>query len=407
MEQKNNFFKQMYLNHINLFRSMLFTSFILLIYILGSNIPLIPESVTEGELPDFYRMAASNMGGDFTLINIFTLGLGPWLTALLFISLYQYKNTDAVVKQTKREKERREKWLMMIIAVIQAGFVAYHFLPHKREDMLLVALIMLVLIAGSLMLVWLANQNTLYGIGGPMPIVCISVVKSIFKQPFIDLHTDRWVYGVIFLVMLVIIGCIIYLELTVYKIPYVDLMSITHQFAKPEITWKLNPAGSLAVMLSVSVFVILKFIVDFLLGLFPGNLTRFNVLEFSNPFGILCYVMLLFILSYALSMVMLNPEGKAKEFRRNGNYFTGIAPGEATAAYLKHKARRICIIGSTFVCLIIGIPLFCSLLMPDLYQEIFLAIQVIVLIFISFNIKETINTYLYFDQYKPFLNKFW
>ncbi|MCU7558150.1 accessory Sec system protein translocase subunit SecY2 [Macrococcus capreoli] len=407
MEQKNNSTKQLFLNHIALFRSIVFTSFILLIYIVGSNISLLPASMTQGKLSHFYKMAASNLGGDFTLINIFTLGLGPWLTAMLFISLYHFKNKDVVLKQTKREKDRKEKMLMMIIAIIQAAFVAYNFLPHKSSEILHIALLMLVLIAGSLMLVWLANQNTLYGIAGPMPIVCISVVKSIFKQPMINLHTSTWVYVAILCVMLIIVTCIIYLELSVYKIPYVDLLSITHQFAKPEITWKINPAGSLAVMLSLSVFILLKYIVDFILNILPGKLSRWNVLEFSNPIGITAYIILLFCLSYTLSMLMLNPEAKAKEFRRNGNYFIGVTPGEDTVAFLKHKAHRISIIGSTFVCFIIGIPLFCTLLLPNLYQEIYLAIQIIVLIFIGFNIKETINTYLYFDKYKAFLNKYW
>ncbi len=42
-------------------------------------------------------------------------------------------------------------------------------------------LMLLILVAGTMLLVWLADQNTVYGIAGPTPIVLVSIIKSMFK----------------------------------------------------------------------------------------------------------------------------------------------------------------------------------------------------------------------------------
>ena len=41
---------------------------------------------------------------------------------------------------------------------------------------------MLILVAGTMLLVWLADQNITYGICGPMPIVLTSLIKSLFNN---------------------------------------------------------------------------------------------------------------------------------------------------------------------------------------------------------------------------------
>ena len=51
-------------------------------------------------------------------------------------------------------------------------------------------ILLLVLITGTLLMVWLADQNTTYGISGPMPIVLMSLVKSIFNTHFPKLNSS-------------------------------------------------------------------------------------------------------------------------------------------------------------------------------------------------------------------------
>ena len=51
------------------------------------------------------------------------------------------------------------------------------------------ALLLLILLTGTMLLVWLADQNTVYGIAGPTPIVLASIIKSIFQNKQFE-HID-------------------------------------------------------------------------------------------------------------------------------------------------------------------------------------------------------------------------
>mgnify|MGYP002720831656 FL=1 len=119
------------------------------------------------------------------------------------------------------------------------------------------------------------------------------------------------------------------------------------------------------------------------------------------------YIVLQIVLSYLLSRFLINTKKKADEFLKNGNYFDPIRPGRETERYLNSKARRVCWTGAILVALILAVPLYSTLLVPNLSTEIYFSMQLIILVYISINIGETIRTYLYFDRYKQILNKYW
>ena len=51
------------------------------------------------------------MGGDVNTLNIFTLGLGPWLTSMIILMLISYRNMDKYMKQTSLEKHYKRAHL--------------------------------------------------------------------------------------------------------------------------------------------------------------------------------------------------------------------------------------------------------------------------------------------------------
>ena len=130
-------------------------------------------------------------------------------------------------------------------------------------------------------------------------------------------------------------------------------------------------------------------------------------LSFSNPIGITSYFVIQIILNYVLSRFLINTKRKADEFLKNGNYFDTIYPGKDTERFLNRKARKVCWIGAIIVALILAFPMYLTLLAPGFSKEIYFSAQLIILVYISINIGETIRTYLYFDRYKEILNKYW
>lgn len=388
-----------------LHKRIVFTCFILFIYILGSRIPIVSAVKENSQLSHFYKMTAASTGGDFSTLNIFSLGIGPWLTAMIFITLLSYKNQEKNMKQTRTEKHFKEKILALILSIAQGYFAINQFLNKEQINELDKLTILLILVTGAMLLMWLADQNTRYGIAGPMPIVLISIIKSIFRQgsQHIDLNNSL-VIGVI-LMLVIVLFVLMLIELIEYRIKYIDIIDLSKNKERTYLSWKLNPAGSMSIMISISTFMLLNICVNIIFN--DGKNENLNILNFSNLTGITIYLIIQLILGYLLSRFLLNTKRRSKEFLKSGNYFKGVMPGDETAAYLNRISRRLCWLGSSVLTIVIAIPLFSTLLVPGFSNEVYFAIQLIVLVYISLNITETIRTYSYFDKYNGLLNKYW
>ncbi|COP85553.1 preprotein translocase%2C SecY subunit [Streptococcus pneumoniae] len=159
-------------------------------------------------------------------------------------------------------------------------------------------------------------------------------------------------------------------------------------------------------MISLSLFLLLNSVINLIGSLLLNKEMNVAIFGFDNPIGITVYIVIQIIFGYLLSRFLINTKRKSKEFLKNGNYFAGISPGEETERYLNKKARRICWFGSVTVTLILAVPLYCSLLVPELSKEIYFSIQLIILIYIGISITETLRAYSYFDRYKSILDKY-
>ncbi|PTF58725.1 accessory Sec system protein translocase subunit SecY2 [Staphylococcus chromogenes] len=390
-----------------LHKRILFTLFILLIYIFGSHISIVSSDKMNAQENSFYKLAVSNMGGDLHTLNIFSLGLGPWLTAMIFLMLLRYRNFEKAMRQTRKEKHYQEKLLTLALCIVQGYFMIHQSVVKGHIKEANIFLLLLVVVTGAMLLVWMADQNVRYGIAGPMPIVLLSIVRSIFNQRLPELHVQTFILMTIIVLVIVALFVLLLIELIEYRLNYRDIMHITDTRTPSYLAWKLNPAGSISIMISLSVFILLNSVINLIIGFVTGKTTHIAFLSFNNAIGITVYILMQIILGYWMSRLLINTKQKTKDFLKSGNYFVGVYPGTETDAFLNSKARRICWTGSIIVGLIIGIPLYCTLFVPQLSQQIYFAIQLIIMVYISINIAETLRTYLYFDKYQQFLTKYW
>ena len=390
-----------------LHKRILFTLFILSIYIFGSHISIVSQDKMSSHEGSFYQLAVSNMGGDLHTLNIFSLGLGPWLTAMIFLMLLRYRNFEKAMRQTRKEKHYQEKLLTLALCIVQGYFMIHQSLVKEHIKEANVFLLLLVVVTGAMLLVWIADQNVRYGIAGPMPIVLLSIVRSIFNQRLPELHVQTIILVTMIILVVMALFVLLLVELVEYRLNYRDVMHITDTQTPSYLAWKLNPAGSISIMISLSVFILLNSVIHLIISFVIGESFHTQLLSFNNAIGITIYIVMQIILGYWMSRLLINTKRKTKDFLKNGNYFVGVYPGVETDVFLNKKARRICWTGSFVVGLIIGIPLYCTLFVPQLSQQIYFAIQLIIMVYISINIAETLRTYLYFDKYQQFLTKYW
>lgn len=394
--------------HKQLYRRMIYTLMIMVIYIIGSNIEILSTANIDRKKDVFTTIGIAAMGGDYSTVSLFSLGLGPYLTSMLIINLLALRNADNMQLQTKRERQVREKVVTLILSFIQGYYLLNTFLKPGEERLHVMAMGMLVLIAGSMLLIWLADQNFMYGIAGPMPIIVMSIIKSIAHgNHTAAIHLKVVVWIVIILLLLLCAILLIIIERAEYRIYYIDILNVS-KVQKNFLAWKLNPGGSLAIMLSMSIFIIIKSTVEMFIVMFTDKkLESIKFMDLTHPTGITLFILLLGVLAYLLSLLMLNPKKKAQDFKRSGNYIEGLRPGKPTSKYLMSKARGISLFSAIMIAIIIGLPFYFTLFVPALSKEIYLSIQILMLIYVSINIMDVVRNYMYFNRYESYMNKYW
>ncbi|ARJ50849.1 accessory Sec system protein translocase subunit SecY2 [Staphylococcus lutrae] len=389
-----------------LYKKIFFTLMVLFVYVLGSHLKV---AHTKGQPLFTYRffdLAISNVGGNIRTLNIFSLGLSPWLTAMIIMTLISYRNSDQKRVQTRVERHFKERLLTLLIAMVQGAFILYTYANKGEVNPSEIPFLLLILVSGAMLLTWLADQNVVYGIAGPTPMILVGMVQSLFQSQALMSFNLLMVVIVLGMFFIVLIS-LLWLELIEYRIVYRDIMNVSTSEKDTYLSWKLNPAGSLSIMFNFSLFFLLGIIVHLIEKWVTGqDGEHMAFLSLRHPIGVLIFILMLVILNYYLSRLMLNAEQKAKEFQKSGNYFEGIYPGDETRKFLKRKASRISAIGAFAVGCIISLPLILSIFNADIAREVSIFTQLVIFIYMTINIVENIRTYLYFDQYASFLDQY-
>ncbi|KTW19458.1 preprotein translocase subunit SecY, partial [Staphylococcus warneri] len=142
-----------------LYKRILFTLMIIFIYILGSNIKIADMKSSAQHTNQFLDLAISNVGGDITTLNLFSLGLSPWLTTMIIMTLLTYRNMEKGQKQTRLERSYKERFFTILLALIQGYFILSEYINKGMIHHANFPLMLLILVAGTMLLVWLADQN--------------------------------------------------------------------------------------------------------------------------------------------------------------------------------------------------------------------------------------------------------
>ena len=156
---------------------MIFTLLMMIVYRLGANIPVpgINREVLSklfdggGGIFELFNLFS---GGAFSQMTIFALSITPYITASIILQLL----TIAIPKLETLAKEGGEgqkkiaqytRYLTVVLSLVQAIGITYGVLKPSLNDTgtLSIALVVVVLTAGTSFLMWLGEQINQYGIG--------------------------------------------------------------------------------------------------------------------------------------------------------------------------------------------------------------------------------------------------
>lgn len=348
--------------HILLYK-ILYSLLIMLLYMIGRNIPLYGVDVEAYRKVDINAQSIimQAVSGDIKNCSIFILGLWPYMLASMLIVL-----VVAIITLDKSRRISPKKmniWtvgLMFLIGVIQAYQHVQSYIYKVDGEALLQAkvIVFLELITGMLIVVYMGDRATKYGICGKTSVFMVNIVDGIMTM-LVSQSTDKlWIplgIGVVEIAVMIV------LENAEKRIA-VQRVSIHNIHAdKNYIAYKLNPIGVTPLMFASAAFLLPQSISRFLHSIFPQNATLAWVAEQMNltsVLGIWVYLAIIAILTISFSFVMLSPGQMAENLLKSGDSILGVYAGKPTKRYLRSCVLRFSIYSSIIIGICIGVPLF-------------------------------------------------
>ena len=99
----------------------LWSLLVLFVFEVGKNIPL-PYTDAESAIKGAYSIKALTQatGGNLNQLSLFSLGNGPWMTAMIIVSVLQQSKSLGLSKKPQRVMTQIQFGLVMLIAALQA-----------------------------------------------------------------------------------------------------------------------------------------------------------------------------------------------------------------------------------------------------------------------------------------------
>lgn len=356
-------------------KRILFTLFGLLIFAIGTTISVPGTKEIISDL-GFLELLNVISGGALKKFSIFGLGVTPYISASIIMSLLQMDIIPYFSELKNEGPSGRQKinkitrYMGIVIAFIQGFAMAFAFgIQGNAFEYLRIATIMT---GGTAFLLWLGDQMTQKGIGNGLSLIIMAGIINTIPQMFIDAFTSLIIdnsslfvgiisFIVFVLVYLAIIIGIIWVEQSERRIPIQYANQTTSAYGKKQsyIPFKLNSSGVTPVIFASAVISAPSFIANIIKNESFTNFVN-NYINYTSVTGFILYILCILFFCYFYTFLQLSPDELSQNLNKNGGYIPGIRPGKETAKYIKTVLSRITLVGAFFLIIIAGMPIIFS-----------------------------------------------
>ena len=382
------------------------TLLLLVIFRIGCYIPVPGITVetfkTAIEGQSFLSIMSSISGGSLANATLFALGISPYINASIIVQLLSV-GIPALERLSKQGEEGRKKiaqitrFLTILLAVAQAiGIIVNFGLRSTDGDLAIkltffgsnssigdtgakwIAAIFLTVVytAGSMLVMWLGERITEYGISNCISlIIFIGIVSTAgeqlvakFTTAFTGNPSVLWEVAGFIVLTVIEFAAICAVDLSERKIPvqYAKQVKGRRMYGGQSSVIPMRISGS-GVMPLIFAFAIIS-VPAMLASLFwPGSGFETGVARWFSGggpngtwYGQLIYMVvlcvLIFLFSFFYASMQFNPDDVSKTIQQNGGFIQGIRPGKPTADYLKKINNRITLFGAMYLTIVALVP---------------------------------------------------
>jgi preprotein translocase subunit SecY len=371
-------------NMSDLWKRLRFVFFAILIYRIGSHIPIPgidPDRLAslfqqnQGTIIEMFNLFS---GGALERMSIFALNVVPYISSAIIMQLFS-NSIPYLIELKKDGQAGRNKitqytrYGTAVLALIQASALAVTLsasgLAYVPGTAFFVSAVFSV-VAGTMFLMWLGEQVSERGIGnGISIIIATSILTGIPGAIGQALEQSR--QGDLSILLLIGIGLLSMAVIAVVVFIERGQRRITVNYAQRQQGRRLMQAQASHLPFKVNMAGVIPAIFASTFLLFPASLStwfgEYESLSFlqsfslalnpGQPLYILVFAGLIISFCFIWLALTFNTKDVSDNLKRSGAYIAGIRPGEQTASYIDSVLARLTVFGAIYLTLICLLPL--------------------------------------------------
>ena len=407
---------------------IIFTLFMLAIYRLGIFVtaPGVDRAIMgkimnvsgNGTLLGLFNMFS---GGALRQLSIFALGIMPYISASIIMSLLAV--VVPKIGELQKEGEAGQRLITQytrygtVVLCIFQGFMMARFLEGLQGPAGEVVVSMpgwpfrimtvITLTTGTLFLMWLGEQITDRGIGNGISLIIFASIVSRFPEMFFQMGKylkEGMVKPFDLVIFMLVLGAtfalIVFVESAQRRIPvqYARRVGGGRQIQNSHLPLKINTAGVIPPIFASALLV------------FPATMSQFFDADLLGPVQAmlspggwlyrLFYIVLIVFFAFFYTFVQFKTDDVAENLNKSGGYIPGIRPGKETVAYINLVLSRITFGGAIYLTLVAMLP---DLLRNQMGLPFYMGgTSLLIVVGVAMDMSSQIESYLINNNYEGF-----
>jgi len=416
---------------------IIFTLGLLVVYRIGGHIPTpgvdlkAIEQFNPGGLFNLYDLF---VGGAFTKVTIFSLGIMPYISASIIIQLLGavipfFQRLQKEGEEGRRKITQYTRYGTVLIAAMQAMGTAVFLASQTNPSLLLpgisktnfITITILTFTSGTIFIMWLGERITERGIGNGISLIIFIGIIARLPLAIVD-ELQKFLPGafgltgaprgniikelIVIAFMLVIVAAIVLVTRAQRKIPVQYAKRVVgrkvYGGTSTHIPLSVNTAGIIPIIFAQSIMFAPQTVISF----FPESdlmITIASWLDPSAPLYMILYALMIVFFAYFYTAIVFNPVDLADNMKKQGGFIPGIRPGQRTAEYIDRILTRITLPGAIFFAVIAILPNIMSNIAD--VQFYFGGTGLLIVVGVALDTLQQIESHLLMRHYDGFIKK--